>query len=389
MKSHKVDIIIGIPTYNEADSISNTVSKIDRALSKYFPQFDAYIVNMDSQSVDGTGRAFLVTKTKTKKIFISTNERPRGKGRNVFAFIKIANKLDATYMAIIDADVSTITEEWIKSLLTPIVSEGVDFVAPIYSRNRYEGNTTNHFCFPLLYAWFGRRLSQPIGGDFAFNGRFARYIRKQRKTKNVLFYGIDIFLSVHAMGGGFKIKEVYLGRKIHKTSFDKIVPMFQQVAASMLFVLPIYKHKNLIHQQNDQWRKKQRIDEFIRKPQHNKIVTLRREALRILERTNPKAIRRYTGLRSWELYEIQQQRFAIFVKQWVKILTRVAKYITEHSINEATADGIAKTISPFFFFRVLGYFEELNRLKNTRAIGMLILRQAQELRHSVGNKRHP
>lgn len=45
---------------------------------------------------------------------------------------------------------------------------------------------------------------------------------------NAFLYGIDIFLSTHAVGANFKIKEVYLGRKIHKPSFDKLFLYFKR-----------------------------------------------------------------------------------------------------------------------------------------------------------------
>jgi len=60
-KNKKFDIIVGIPTYNEADSIFYTVKKIDNGLSKHFPKFRRLIVNIDSKSPDATGRVFLST----------------------------------------------------------------------------------------------------------------------------------------------------------------------------------------------------------------------------------------------------------------------------------------------------------------------------------------
>lgn len=45
-------------------------------------------------------------------------------------------------------------------------------------------------------------------------------------------YGIDIFLTLHALCGGFKATEISLGKKLHKPSFDKMIPMFREVAAS-------------------------------------------------------------------------------------------------------------------------------------------------------------
>ena len=43
---------------------------------------------------------------------------------------------------------------------------------PVYRRNRYEGNTTNHLASPLLAAVLGVHVQQPIAGDFAFNRAF-------------------------------------------------------------------------------------------------------------------------------------------------------------------------------------------------------------------------
>ncbi len=381
IKNKKFNIIVGIPTYNEADSISNTVSKIDRGLFKYFLEYSALIVNMDSQSTDGTNRVFLNTKTQIEKMTLSVNRQPRGKGANIFALLKLSKKLGAKYIATIDADITTITEKWPKLLLDPIVKKKADFIAPIYTRNRYEGNTTNHFCLPLLYAWFGHKLNQPIGGDFAFNHHLVDYILKQQKNKNAFLYGIDIFLSAHSLGGNFRIKEEYLGRKIHKPSFDKIIPMFQQVAATTLFVLSKYKDKNSILKSNAEIGDEQRTDSFIRKPEHAKIENLKKHAFQSLQKLPVKNIQKYLGLNFEKVKEVQKSESLISEKEWVKILANVSKYIVEHKIGDKMADDIATTISPFFFLRIIAYFEELDKIKNQKDIDALIFKQAKELRH--------
>jgi len=381
IKNKKFGIIVGIPTYNEADSIFNTVSKIDKGLFEYFPKYSALIVNIDSRSTDGTSRIFLNTKTKIEKMTLSIDRQERGKGANIFTLLKLSKKLGAKYIATIDADITTITEKWPKLLLDPIIKKKADFVAPIYTRNRYEGNTTNHFCLPLLYAWFGYKIHQPIGGDFAFNQHFVDYILKQRKNKDAFLYGIDIFLSAHALGGNFRIKEEYLGRKIHKPSFDKIIPMFQQVAATILFVLSKYKDKISISKPNTEIGDEQRTDSFIRKPEHAKIENLKKHAFQSLQKLPVKNIQKYLGLNSEKVKEVQKSESLISEKEWVKILANVSKYIVEHKINNKMADNIAATISPFFFLRVLAYFKELDKTKDQKDIDTLIFRQAEKLRY--------
>jgi len=380
-KNKKFDIIVGIPTYNEADSIANTVQKIDRGLVKYFPDYRSLIVNIDSKSDDGTRRVFLSTKTKTAKISLMSNRQLRGKGANIFLLLKLSKKFGTTYIATIDADITTITEKWPKLLLNPIIQGEADFVTPVYTRNRYEGNTTNHFCLPLLYAWFGKQLNQPIGGDFAMNDRFADYVLKQRKPKSSFLYGIDIFLSTHAVGANFKIQEAYLGRKIHKPSFDKIVPMFQQVATTMLFVLSQYtKQKNTL-KSGAVIESKKRIDSFVRKPDQTKIVSLKKYALQNLGQLSSRIIDKYLGLSFEKVKLMQKAQSLISGDEWVKILAHLSNYIVRHSVDNKEAERITVTLSPFFFLRVLSYFEELEQNKKQKSIDTLILNQAKQLRN--------
>lgn len=382
IKNQKFDIIVGIPTYNEADCVANTVQKIDRGLVKYFPNYRSLIVNVDSENNGGTSRVFLSTATKTTKMPLVSNKRLRGKGTNIFLLLKLSKKLGAKYTATIDADITTITEKWPKLLLDPVVRKEADFVVPVYTRNRYEGNTTNHFCFPLLYAWFGKRLNQPIGGDFAMNNRFVDYVLKQRKPKNSRFYGIDIFLSTHAVGANFKIEEAYLGRKIHKPSFDKIVPMFQQVAATMLFVLSQYKKQRNTSKSNAAIENKERTDSFIRKPDQAKIAYLKKHTFQSLRQLPPRNIHKYLGISLERIESIQKAQTLISEDEWARILENLSDYIIKikHPVGDKNAAKIATILSPFFFLRVLSYFEELEQNKRQESVDALIFNQAEKLR---------
>jgi len=384
IKNSKFNIIVGIPTYNEADSIANTMRKIDDGLVKYFPNYRSLIVNMDS-SDDGTSRVFLSTKIKTEKISLTNDKRLGGKGAKIFLLLELSKKFGAKYVATIDADITTITEKWPKLLLSPVVQGRKDFVAPVYTRNRYEGNTTNHFCFPLLYAWFGQRLSQPIGGDFAMNSRFIDYVLRQQKPRNSYLYGIDIFLSTHAVGANFKIEEVYLGRKIHKPSFDKIIFMFQQVAATMIFVLSQYKNRRDIPQSETRLKSKQRIDSFIRKPNQVKVASFKKHALRSLQQLPSGNIHKYLDLNIGKIESVLGARTLISEDEWIKILTSLSNYIVKHLMSDKEAAKIATILSPFFFLRVLEYFEELDKNKRQKNVDALVFNQAEKLRNFLAS----
>lgn len=237
----KPDIVVGIPSWREADSIAQVTLQVDRGLQRMYGIERCLIVNVDNESDDGTREAFLSTSTYCAKVYLSTGCDSRGKGKNLLHLMQFCLERDVQFMATMDADVVTVTADWPVQLLEPLISRGADYTSPIYQRNRFEGSTTNHFAFPLIYGVFDVQVRQPIGGEFGFSRRLAEYLLQQKIIPEVEQYGIDIFMTAHAVAGGFTVQEVFLGRKIHKPSFPKIAPMFAQVAASALEVVHVYR----------------------------------------------------------------------------------------------------------------------------------------------------
>jgi glucosylglycerate synthase len=236
-------IIVGIPTWREADNIAQVVTQIDHGLERMYGANSCLIVNVDNESDDGTKDVFLGTKTACPKQYVSTGNNPRGKGKNLLCLLNMSLKAGAQYVATIDADVVTVAPEWPTNLLEPLISRGVDYTTPIYTRNRFEGSTTNHFAFPLLYGVYGAYVRQPIGGEFGISRKLVEYLVQQEVIPTTEKYGVDIFVTCHSVGGGFTTQEVFLGRKLHKPSFPKIISIFSQVAFSALHVAHHYRDR--------------------------------------------------------------------------------------------------------------------------------------------------
>ena len=241
-KVKQADLIIGIPSYNEADNIANVVKQVDLGLVKNFSKYKAVIINVDNNSSDGTREAFLNVKTKTPKIYISTPPGVVGKGNNFYNLFDHTLKLNAQAVAVIDADIKSVTPDWIKWLFEPIL-KGYDYATPVYSRCEYDGSITNHICYPLIYGLLGYNIRQPIGGDFSFSPRLAEYWLGRKWHKTTKQYGIDIFMTMNAILGGFKIAQVGLGAKIHKPSAPKLGPMFYQVTDTLFKNMLANKNK--------------------------------------------------------------------------------------------------------------------------------------------------
>lgn len=233
-------IIVGLPSFNEEDSISLVTQKVDHGLQRISEPADCLIINIDSQSTDRTKEIFQETPTVCAKQQFTNPSPIRGKGSNLRLLWQLALANEARAVVTVDADLKTITSDWIEKLLQPIIDGRCDYIAPLYSRNRFEGSTTNHLAVPIIWNCFNAPLRQPIGGEFACNRKIIDYFLRQAFPPEAGRYGIDIFMTMHALGGGFQVGEVFLGRKFHKPSFPKIMPMFEQVAETALNLSSFY-----------------------------------------------------------------------------------------------------------------------------------------------------
>lgn len=238
------EIVIGIPSYNEAKTIAIPTLQASLGLTQYFSDKTSVIINVDNNSKDGTREAFLNTKTEAPKIYVSTPENIKGKGYNINNLLKVAAELRAKAIIMVDADLTSITPEWVESFLEPIF-DGYDFVVPIYSRHKYDGTITNNIAYPLLRTLYGLRVRQPIAGDFGISGKLARsFLVEQTWTDEVYHFGIDIWMTTIAICRNFKVCQTFLGTsKAHRTKDPAgLGSMFSQVVGTCFQLMIAFEY---------------------------------------------------------------------------------------------------------------------------------------------------
>lgn len=253
-KVHEIgesDLVVGIPSFNNADTIGHVVRAISAGLAKYFPGARSVVVNSDGGSSDGTPEAVARTGVDYGAMLISDRQSPLhkiitpyhgipGKGSAFRAIFEVARRLNAKACAVVDADLRSITPEWIELLIRPVLSEGYDYVAPYYLRHKYDGTITNSIVYPLTRALYGQRIRQPIGGDFGFSGRLAQhYLDKHVWESDVARFGIDIWMTTEAIASGARVCQGFLGAKIHnpKDPADDLSAMLAQVLGAVLALM--------------------------------------------------------------------------------------------------------------------------------------------------------
>jgi glycosyltransferase involved in cell wall biosynthesis len=213
----KVDIVVGIPSYNEANLISIPTQQASLGLVQFFGDKKSVIINCDNNSEDGTKDAFLSTPTEVPKIYISTPPGVKGKGYNLMNLFRKVCELNAKACIVVDANLKSITPRWIKNLGEPLF-KNFGFVAPLYVRHKYDGILTNNLVYPLIRALYGRRVRQPMGGEFGFSDHMVDIFSKSEDLNETISqFGIDIWMCTMAIANNVPICQSYMGRpKVHK-----------------------------------------------------------------------------------------------------------------------------------------------------------------------------
>ena len=245
----QADLMVGIPSYGNAETIGFVVRAATAGMVQYFPDLKPILVNSDGGSPDDTPRVAITTESPEyieKIILVSPRHKLQrisftyqglsGKGTAVRALFEVARELKVKAMVMVDSDLRSIAPEWIELLAGPILKGGYDFVAPLYSRYKYDGTITNAIAYPLTRALYGARIRQPIGGEFAISGDLVqRYLELDSFDELTARFGIDVWMTHSALNEGFAVCQTRLGAKIHdaKDPASDLGPMFRQVVGTL------------------------------------------------------------------------------------------------------------------------------------------------------------
>ena len=251
----EADIVVGIPSYNNARTIGHVVRAVNAGLAKYFPERKSLIVNSDGGSSDNTREAVLRAELDVDSVLlvshpvrlVSRISTPYhgipGKGSAFRTIFSVAKHLNAKACVVVDSDLRSITPQWVELLAKPILERDLDYIAPYYLRHKYDGTITNSIIYPITRSLFGKHVRQPIGGEFGLSGRLAaHYLEKEVWGTDVARFGIDIWMTVTAIAEGFKVAQAYLGAKLHdaKDPGSDLTSMFRQVVGSVFGLMETY-----------------------------------------------------------------------------------------------------------------------------------------------------
>jgi hypothetical protein len=246
MNVGEVDILVGLPTYNNAKTIEPVVRAIQGGILKCFPRERVVIINVDGGSQDATPdlvtgasiddvrRASKVYALRTLHVITTQSGHGPESGLALRTILSAADLLRARACVLISPDSSTIEVDWLQRLVRPIYNERFDLVSPMYSRQKFAGVLMRDLLYPMTRAVYGIGIREPYASEFAISGRLATdFLNGEGWDDDTARNGAVILLTVMAITGKYRLCQAFLGAKPpqDRSSADLVEAMRRTVGA--------------------------------------------------------------------------------------------------------------------------------------------------------------
>jgi hypothetical protein len=223
----EVDILVGLPTHNNAKTIGSIVNTIQSGILRSFPRERAAIINVDGGSRDETPslvRGVSIDDARPKSLnalrtlhSISTHSAIGPANGIAFRSILAATELlQAKACAMMSPESANIEPDWLSKLLRPIYHDGFDLVMPTYRRHKFEGLLITNLIYPMTRALYGLRIREPYSPEFGFSGRLGtQFLGQDVWADGTGATGAELRFTLGAMVGKYRVCQSFLGEKEH------------------------------------------------------------------------------------------------------------------------------------------------------------------------------
>jgi hypothetical protein len=221
-----VDLVLGIPTYQNHDTVRRVAEAGLVALAGRLDGVRAVVVNADGGSKDGTPD--LVREAVGEQVQLIQTQFPLypahklsaplpgvpGKREAIASIFAVARRLGARACTVLDPALESATPEWTERLSRPVLEQGADLVSPNYLRSRFDGLINHAIVYPFTRALYGKRVRQPMATDLGFSAGLMDYYLSLPEMNGAAAVINDPWSCVPALCAGFQVWQAPLGRRM-------------------------------------------------------------------------------------------------------------------------------------------------------------------------------
>ncbi len=221
------DLLVAVPSFNNEATIERTVQAIEESYQRNFVRDRVVILNLDAGSTD-----------RTTEIVLNMNGRRSGGQRGIMSlrtvhcvttqYAKVpsqsealqliltsADLLEAKACAVVSATTTNVDANWIANLLRPAYKQEFQFVAPLYTRGKYQGLLARTLLYPMSRAVFGCRIREMYSDEWGFSRQLALDCESQNVWKNEEIRARpEAWMAITAMASGYKCCQSFMGPKV-------------------------------------------------------------------------------------------------------------------------------------------------------------------------------
>jgi hypothetical protein len=218
----QADILVGLPTLNNAATIVDVVRAVHVSFTRDFPRLRTVMISSDGGSTDGTPDLIRgATFTEADRVQTSHPLRTLhrvlapyhglpGKHTALRTIFAAAELTQAKSIVVIDPAGPSTTPERVTELLAPISRGDVEFLAPRYRRHPRDGVLITQLVRPLVRSLYAVGLDEPLGAEFGCSGRFASHCLEQGIWNHESArFAIDLWLRTEAAAERFPIGQIW------------------------------------------------------------------------------------------------------------------------------------------------------------------------------------
>jgi glucosylglycerate synthase len=216
-KIGSADLVVGLPTYKNAEAAAQVAQAALEGLQHYYPQLRTVLINADA-GFEATVRRTVAAQASSNghhtRLVTGRYEGVLGQGSATAALLDAALALDARAIVILDSQ-STVTPNWIAGLAHLILEEKADLVMPRYRQwPLAEGMLNDLILYPLFRALWGQSIRYPAASDFALCPQLATALLDEDiwETAAAMF-GLPTWLASYSAVNDWRVAQSALGKK--------------------------------------------------------------------------------------------------------------------------------------------------------------------------------
>ncbi len=252
MSVGEVDLLVGMSSHNEANTVSHALDAIEESFHRNFVRQRVVIVNVGGGDKDDPGvttnshgnlaekgvRAPGLTSLRTSHRVTANVSGPPSPGIALRTILAAADLLRARACAVLSAATSNFTPVSIANLLSPVYRDQFDFVAPLYTRHKFQGLLARNLLYPMSRALFGWGIRELFSDEWGFSGRLAALCLNQDVWHEESVQARpEAWMAISAISSGFRCCQAFVGEKPQPVPGTDIVEVLRQTVGSLFWCL--------------------------------------------------------------------------------------------------------------------------------------------------------